>query len=1071
MTTTHAVAMLSICLALAATGAAAQAAQVTPVDEEISAEEVLRLVDPDYPGLEAFATAMQAGEFERAQALLAEHFATRERPVAPEPSFPGIGGGNSMIVLQGSGANAATADEKWLKHVFTDRNNDRGTVETYDLGPEINWLHTPSPAFSWGLYLNQLNIVSKLAGVYRDTHDEKYATEIGNLLLSWTRQAPRGYGYTRDGRLVNSGMEVRNRLCNCIAAYDVVRAAPSFTPEMHMALWKLAVTACRELMTYAGVSYPGLIPAAVYFPEFSEAQQWLDAGIVDIRHQLVDRTTPEGAWDTHSISYQTVPVPWAARSLEFLQANSEGGRYDDLAAMIEEQAGKLLEMILRLTMPNGGLPNIGDTYGRSDWSSGAFLPSLSQWIALKLDEEQQARLEAIGDPFERLKAALAIAQGSETDEPARVSEGMPGAGYYLMRSGWEPSSARYLFFDLSAQAMGHAHNDATHFDLYAYGKPLLTDTGDYFLGWGYRTALHNAIEVDGQQQARGSAAPMMPREWLSTTGYDLVDGAHGAFAQQGVTQRRKIVFIKPDYFVLFDLLSGEGTHSYEQFFHFAGPEQALAAQVRLDPETLASETTHADTANVRVIPAGTEGLQAGFVEAVDTEMLPADKFERDAMLGWMVTTGTFRRVKSPTVVYSREGEARQAFIDVLFPTPEGADARVSVETLPVTQDGRTLDASSASGLVIHCEVNRPAHDPEEIVVDRGPNLALGCAGSAEVNSGSIAADAAGKLTDGEIGARSIPASVSSAPYQPGVALSGRFAVEFAEPAELNCVVLHTGTWNGSQILYPPEEMTVQVREGDAWRDVADPQVSWGEDFAAEVSFDPVTTSAVSVSVERPSGGRISMREFEAYRVSDAELARVAALRAERVTESWTDTLLISHEGGGERRYGEFAFDGEMALLRENEAGRITRLSVHRGSSLRRGDEVLLTADTLQDTLTRTWEDGTAPADAPGGPVVVKAPADAPPLTISDLRVQLRPPQEGLAGAQPWAEATWTTDRPATTQVEFRGPDGTVRRTILDRALTREHTARVEFLLPDAEYTFEAVSVDAEGRRAEARGGG
>ncbi len=1069
----------------------AQGEGAVPVDQEISAEEVLRLVHAAHPGLEQFAAAMAAGDLAEAQELLVAHFANRQEPVVPPTRFPGVSEGNSMVMLPGSGMDRTIADEQWLRHVFTERNNDLGTLETYDLGAEINWLHTPSAAFSWGLYLNQLNIISKLAGVYRDTRDEKYAMEIGNLVVGWTRQVPRGYGYTRAGELVNSGMEVRNRLCNAIAAYDAVRAAPSLTPETHMAFWKLFITACRELMTYSGVSYPGLIPAAVMFPEFTEADQWLTAGMVDIHHQLVDRTTPEGAWDTHSVSYQTVPVPWAARSLEFLQANDPGGRHDELAAMIDRQAGKLLEMMLRITMPNGGLPNIGDTYGRSDWNAAAFLPSLQPWMALKLDAEERARLEAITDPFARLKAALAIADGRAGDEPALSSMAMPGTGYYVMRSGWNADSARYLYFDLSAQAMGHAHNDATHFELYAYGKPLLSDTGDYFLGWGYRTALHNAIEVDGQEQARG-AVDMMPVEWLSTPGYDLVDGMHDAFASLGVSQRRRIVFVKPDYFVTYDLLGGEGTHRFEQFLHFAGPTQQLAAQVALDRNTLAATTLHDGTANVQVIPAITEGLSADFVQAQETAMLPEDKFERAAMLGWMVTGATFQRVKSPVVAYTREGNVPQAFCDVLFPSPAESDARVSVDTLPVSSGDRLLAATEAIGLVIDVVIDRPAHEPEEIVIDPGDNLALGQSAFVEVNAGAFPESGAARLTDGDTGARSIPAAVSSTPHQPGVALAGRFGIEFARPTELNCVFLHHGTWNGSAVLYPPEEMNVQYRADGAWHDVTGPMVTWGDDFVAEVHFEPVTTDAISVAVQRPSGGRLSMREFQAYRVAGDELARIAALREERTTERWTDTLLMAQAGVGQRSYGEYSFDGEMALIRTDEDGRIARVVIHRGCELRRGGQTLVAGDEVIDTLTATWPGGSVQLDcvgltdlsliaqdataivADGQQIPARVDdgllrterAEAPtPLEISGLRVELHPPQEGLAGGQPWAMVSWRTDRPATTQVEFSASGGPVRRTTLDRALVTEHAARVEFLRPDEPVEFRAVSVDIAGRRA------
>ena len=75
----------------------------------------------------------------------------------------------------------------------------------------------------------------------------------------------------------------------------------------------------------------------------------------NLRAAIVDRTSPDGAWDTHSISYQTVSVPWAARVLEFLDANPGAPGVDELAAMVKRQEGKLLGAPLWVVMPNGGL--------------------------------------------------------------------------------------------------------------------------------------------------------------------------------------------------------------------------------------------------------------------------------------------------------------------------------------------------------------------------------------------------------------------------------------------------------------------------------------------------------------------------------------------------------------------------------------------------------------------------------------------------------------------------------------------------------------------------------------------
>ena len=1068
-----------------------------PVDQELPDEEVLRLVRPDYPGLEDFAAAMEAKDLAKAHRLLAQHFATREKPFVPKARFPGISEGNSMVKLRRIGKQRA--DEKILKHIFTHSNNDKGVTETYQLAPVIKWMENPSEGFTWSLYLNQLNMLPQLAYVYRQTSDEKYAGEAGNMLTSWVEQMWRGYCYVRNGKIVNSGMEVRNRLCNCMAAYEVLRKSPSLTPDMHMGFWKLFISHARDLMTYSGVSYPGLIPAAVLFPEFKEAPEWLAQGEKSLRNSLVERVTPEGAWDTHSISYQNVPTPWAMRGLEFLEANPESGDFAELAGMIKAQTGKMMRIVLWLTMPNGGLPNIGDTYGRSDWAT-TIGRVLTSYIHSQIAPEQQVRVDAIHSPYDRAKAALALYEGHARPQPRTTSIGFPGTGYYVMRSGWEPMSARYLYFDLSPQALGHAHYDACHFDLYAYGKPLLVDTGDYFLGWGYRTALHNDIEVDEQMSRWG--AEVMPCEWLTTDYFDFVDGAHAGFADTDIIRRRKIFFVKgcpdgfADYWILCDLLSGTGSHKYEQFFHFAGPTQRQGAEAALDDATLAASTAHRDTANVQVIPAYTNGMDATFVQARETDMSPKDKMTRPAMLGWIVTDGTFRRAKSAVAVYAREGALPVSFYDVLFPTAQGATAQVAVTTLPVTAGGAELEPTQAAGVRIDCVLNRPVHDPTSIEMDLGDNLAASRPGFVEVSEGegiSFAAGAARRLTDGRLGVIEIGAAASSAPYTPGKRLAGRFIVDFGHPTQVNTVIAHHGTFNGSAIIYPPAEMAVQYWDGREWQDVPNAETTWQPDTATRTSFDTVTTNRIAVRVERPAGGRLAMREIQAYQVADAEIERVAALRAERVTTSWTDHFLIAHERAGRRRYGDFVFDGELALIRSDAQGQLVQASIKSGSVLRHGDQLVLSAPNPVDYLTARWTGDTVSIECPsseglqllsqdarkvlhdGRPMaashkdgvltIAASPPQAAPK-VTNVAVKLEPPQPGLHGAQPWATVTWRTSTAATTQVQFWTDDGLIRRTPLDTQLVTDHRARVDFLRPGKQYEFKAISSDASGRRTE-----
>ena len=1081
---------LGTILMAAAAGAAESERPPIPVDREVTDHAVLRLVDTERPGLASYGDALAANDFDRARRLLVEHFATRKTPVLPPSSFPGLGRGNSTLVLKAGKADRTTADEHWMKHVFSLRNNDAGTIETFDLGPEIHWLENPSKALSWNLYLNQLNVVSQLAGVYQATGEEAYAAEAADMVLSWTRQVHSSFGYVRDGVPVDSGMEVRNRLCNCIAAYEVLRVSPSLTPVHHMAFWKMVITASRELMRYDGVSYPGLVAAGVMFPEFREAELWRRSGFADMRKQLVGRTTPEGAWDTHSIAYQTVPVPWAMRCLEILEANPASGIDAGQARMIRTQVTKLLEIMLRLAMPNLGLPNIGDTYGRTDWSDGTIRRILSWYRYVQ-------KLPAAApdtDLFSLLKTTLAQADGLPGTEPARTDQTFPGTGYTVMRSGWEPESALYLYADLSPQTIGHAHNDAGHFELYGYGKPLLVDTGDYFLGWGYRAALHNTIEVDGNDQARGSHAVMLPQAWTATSAYDLFDGEHTAYAGLGVIHRRRILFIKPDYFLLCDLLRGTGEHTYEQFFHFAGPRQTQGAAAEIDSTTLAAESRHPDCANVRITPLYPRGLEAGFVEARDTDMDIADKFTRKAMLGWIVTTGTFQRVKSAVAVYTRHGSEPQSFHDILFPIPRRGQAQLHPEILPVAAaDGSPVGPAKAVAFTLRCRLSEPAREASSVQPDTGPNLAAGGRATATINHTSFRDADSHLLTDGDLGRQSLGAAMSSGPYAPGVDLQGFVTVEWPVERDINAVVLHHGIWNGNCLLYPPADFSVEYWQNNAWHPVEHADTNWSEDFVSTTLFTPVGTRRVRIRIHRPDGGRLALRECQVFRIADAELERVRALRAERRTREWSDTVLLSHTEPKPRTWGPCEFDGELALVRRDQTGAITRIAIQHGRRLVIDGTTWVEAAEDLDECIAEWDDdglhvatttpaglriaaGTAErASLRGHPATIvrrekgvflfDLPGEHSPLRILESHIELHPPQKDLHGGQPWALVRWKTNRPATSQVNFGRDDKLSRHTPLEHGFTTEHEVRVEFLHPEKAYRFQCVSIDRAGRHA------
>ena len=118
-----------------------------------------------------------------------------------------------------------------------------------------------------------------------------------------------------------------------------------------------------------------------------------------------------------------------------------------------------------------------------------------------------------------------------------------------------------------------------------WGEPCLVDPGtgvyasdpawrDHFRG----TAAHSTVTVDaaGQAVATGPFAWRdLPRarlrRWISNDRFDLADAEHDAYRRlpDPVTHRRRVLFVRPRYWVVVDDLVGREEHRIEARFQFA----------------------------------------------------------------------------------------------------------------------------------------------------------------------------------------------------------------------------------------------------------------------------------------------------------------------------------------------------------------------------------------------------------------------------------------------------------------------------------------------------------------------
>ena len=150
---------------------------------------------------------------------------------------------------------------------------------------------------------------------------------------------------------------------------------------------------------------------------------------------------------------------------------------------------------------------------------------------------------------------------------------------YALRSGWDPDSV-YLALHCSPPAIsGHDQPDNGTFELWAYGRWLMPDTGFFTYGhdaaarnWHRQTSVHQTLTLDG----KNAEAAGRHRLWRSEEKYDALVVENESYPN--LLHRRTVWFVDRAFFVLLDEAIGEASGALDLHFQFApGPVTLDAA--------------------------------------------------------------------------------------------------------------------------------------------------------------------------------------------------------------------------------------------------------------------------------------------------------------------------------------------------------------------------------------------------------------------------------------------------------------------------------------------------------------
>jgi hypothetical protein len=424
----------------------------------------------------------------------------------------------------------------------------------------------------------------------------------------------------------------------------------------------------------------GLAQIGILYPQFNESQAWKGYAFDRMVAELAAQIYPDGWQVELSTGYHQVDINNYQWLIDICQA------YDEpIPPAFRTSMEKMHAVNVLMMMPDGRLPDLND----GGWH-----------LVSELMES------AVVDYPGREDFNWARTRGAQGQPPQVTSHAFQYAGYYVMRSGWQPD-ALWAVLDGGHFGYGHQHEDKLNLLLHAYGRLLLNEGGNYAYDdsamrrYVLSTRAHNTIRVDGQDQNRRIAYEReafdvhQPSDGTLRITPDVdvalgvYDEGYGPSANIRVRHERKVIFLKqglaglgPCLLVVDRLAAASpGEHRLQVMWHLD------AGQVEIQEGTVRS--ADAGLPNLTICPASEAGLQVQVVSGQEEPEFQGWKAVKNHQQGEYEPT--------PTALYEGVIHGPTRLVTLLYPTPAGQDCPVSAVSAAAGSADTVIRLAMADG--------------------------------------------------------------------------------------------------------------------------------------------------------------------------------------------------------------------------------------------------------------------------------------------------------------------------------------------------------------------------------------
>lgn len=444
---------------------------------------------------------------------------------------------------------------------------------------KIAWELIPSGDPEWIYALNRHTAFVILAKTYLYTKDDKYAKRFEAIATDWLDNAKLSEK-TKNGcwRSLEAGLRIENWLRAMLIFEKYGKLSQELKQRLdeslHLHAQYLTETSgdFQALSNWGVLQDHGLFLLGLYFNDKAMADMAAQRLTREIHLQVFRDGTQ---WEQSPMYHCEVLHCFLDTVLVAKQNGYE------LPQELLNSTHNMAIALGKWIKPNGHIPMQGDSddiMARDILAQAAVLfdDGLLKFYAAGTSFE-----ENIWDFGEEFNANLAKIHQIQ---PKLASCCLEDSGNYFLRASHSPLSP-WLRFHCGCLGSGHGHADQLHIDLSAFGEDILIDSGRFtYVDSEVRRTLksvasHNTTRVDKLDfsvpiNSWGYSELAMPIKGncCFTDKADYVRGAHLGYqnlASGGIFTSRRILFVKPDIFIINDEFYGNGVHQYEQFFHFS----------------------------------------------------------------------------------------------------------------------------------------------------------------------------------------------------------------------------------------------------------------------------------------------------------------------------------------------------------------------------------------------------------------------------------------------------------------------------------------------------------------------